>query len=190
MTTKNDTPKQEKPKLISALWQYTLIVAIVFFFLLICPKFVYGSTLVDGASMENTLHTNDRIFHEMISYRFHEPERFDVVQLQSPVEEDTFWVKRIIGLPDETIQIKNGTIYINNKKLKNDTYGNAPIDYAGIAEKTYKIPEGHYFLMGDNRKSDISWDSRYEEIGAIPRENILAKLIFRYYPFNQIGTIN
>lgn len=184
-----ETQEDEKPKPISNLWQYILIVTIVLFFLLICPRYIYGTTLVDGSSMKNTLFSKDLVFHEMLSYRFGEPDRFDIVRITSPVEEDKFWTKRVIGLPEETIQIKDGKVYINDKQLKDDTYGNANIDYSGIAAEPYKIPKGHYFLIGDNRKSDKSWDSRYKEIGPIPKESINAKLIFRLYPFDGFGIV-
>lgn len=184
-----ETKEEEKPKPISTLWQYVLIAAIILFFLLICPRYIYGTTLVDGSSMKNTLFSKDLVFHEMLSYGFSEPKRFDIVRITSPVEENKFWIKRIIGLPEETIQIKEGKVYINHKELKEDTYGNALIDYCGIAINPYKIPKEHYFLIGDNRKSDKSWDSRYKEIGSIPKENINAKLIFRFYPFDRFGIV-
>lgn len=185
----NTTEKKEKPKPISPIWQYIIIAALVVFFLFICPRYIYGTTIVDGSSMENTLNSKDLIFHEMVSYHFHNPQRFDVVRINSPIEEDAYWVKRIIGLPGETIQIKDGKVYINDKELKGDVYGNVPIEYSGIAKKPYRIPKEHYFLIGDNRKSDISWDSRYKEIGAISKENINAKMLFRFYPFDSIGVI-
>ncbi len=178
----------KKSSIMQILKEYGLYIVVFIVIVVICPKFVWGKTVVDGHSMEHTLEDGDWLFNEQLSYRFGSPERFDIVVINSPIEED-HWVKRIIGLPGETIQILEGNIYINGELLEGDIYGSGPIEYSGIASMPYTIPEGAYFFMGDNRKGDVSWDSRYEEVGPVKEEEILAKVIFRTWPLNRLGPV-
>lgn len=175
-------------KLIS--WKECVIYAMIFIFVLyISPKYVWGKTLVDGNSMNKTLENGDWLIDEKVSYEIGSPKRFDVVVFYSPVIEGENWVKRVIGLPGETVQIKDGVIYIDGKELTDDTYGNHPIDYVGVAATPFTVPEGTYFVMGDNRAGGQSWDSRYEEIGTIPKSEIWGKVIFRTRPISKIGIV-
>lgn len=171
-------------------WKEYIIYALIFFLVVvISPKYVWGKTIVEGNSMNGTLENADWLLNEKLSYEFGTPKRFDVVVFHSPVEEGKNWVKRIIGLPGETVQILDGKLYINGKILTKDEYGNELIEYAGIAEKPYKIPEGTYFVMGDNRIGSNSWDSRYEEVGTISKGEIWGKVIFRTRPISRIGFV-
>lgn len=171
-------------------WKEYLIYALIFFLVVVVsPRYVWGKTVVEGSSMNDTLKNGDWLLNEKLSYEFGEPKRFDVIVFHSPVEEDKHWVKRVIGLPGETVQILDGKIYINGEELTADTYGNGKIDYSGIASAPYKVPEGCYFVMGDNRIGDHSWDSRYEEVGPIEKGEIWGKVIFRTRPMSSIGTI-
>ena len=160
-----------------------LIVIVVLTFLMI--RYVGQRTRVDGSSMENTLTNGDNLIVDKISYRFHEPERFDIIVFPFQYQANTYYIKRIIGLPGETVQIKGSTIYIDGKPLK-ENYGKDPIDYAGIAEKPIKLGDDEYFVLGDNR--EISRDSRYEEVGKVKRKNIEGRAVLRIYPFNKFGT--
>lgn len=171
-------------------WKEYLIYILIFVVVaVLMPKYVWGKTVVEGSSMEKTLKNNDWLITDKISYRFRNPKRFEIVVIDSPMEEGKNWVKRVIGLPGETIQIISGKVYINGEELKEDVYGNALVDYSGIAASPYQIPEDCYFLMGDNRQMDHSWDSRYEEISPIPKSEIWGRVIFRTRPLKRIGRV-
>lgn len=165
-----------------------LIFGVIFFVIvIIAPKYVFSKTLVEGDSMESTLHEDDYLIQDKISYQFHQPERFDVVVFYSPVKEKEHWVKRIIGLPGETVQIMEGRVYINGEILEADIYGKESIIDPGIAEEPLVVPEGEYFVMGDNRND--SWDSRAEEVTTISEKDIEGRIVCRIYPFQSIGKI-
>lgn len=171
-------------------WKEYLVYALIFFLIVVVsPRYVWGKTVVEGSSMNDTLKNGDWLLNEKLSYEFGEPKRFDVIVFHSPVEEGKHWVKRVIGLPGETVQILDGTIYINGEELTSDIYGNGEIEYSGMVSAPYKVPEGCYFVMGDNRLGDNSWDSRYEEVGAIHEDQIWGKVIFRTRPMSSIGAI-
>lgn len=159
---------------------YALILALG---LVVIPKYVFARNTVDGASMENTLHSDDWLIRERVSYYWGNPQRFDMVIFTSPATGEE-WVKRVVALPGETIQIKEGAIWIDGKELEGDIYGNVPIDISGVAKEPYTVPDGSYFVMGDNREGEESWDSRYEEVGCIPKNKILGKVVLRIYPFD------
>ena len=134
------------------------------------------------------------LINEKVTYYFEKQKRFDIV-IVTPFTtadkagaEDDYWVKRIIGLPGETIQIKGGQIYIDGELLAEDHYGSGDISYAGIAKEEYVIPSGEYFLMGDNRVGRKSYDSRYEEIGTFSEDQIVGKVVFRTSPL--FGTVD
>jgi len=185
-----DVPKRKRIVLkLYTIACYLLIYGGVFVFAsYIMPTYVCGKVTVDGNSMKNTLHHGDHLIDEKLSYHFESPQRFDIVIVTpyttaaEATSDDSYWVKRIIGLPGETIQIKGGRVYIDDKLLEEDIYGSGDISYAGIAEDGYKIPPGEYFLMGDNRIGQKSYDSRYEEVGTFREEQIVGKVIFRISP--------
>jgi len=191
-----DIPARKKVALkIRSIALYLLFYGSIFVFAsYIMPTYVCGSVTVDGNSMNNTLLDGDHLINEKVTYYFETPKRYDIVIVvpfttaDKAKADDTYWVKRIIGLPGETIQIKGGRVYINGELLDDDVYGSGDISYAGIAEDGYVIPVGEYFLMGDNRIGSKSYDSRYEEIGSFKREQIVGKVVFRIMP--KFGTID
>ena len=146
-------------------------------------EYIIQPTQVEGISMEDSLHNGEHLLMDKLSYRFHDPERFDIVIF--PFEEGVYYIKRIIGLPGETIQIKDGQVYIDGALLEEDVYGNTMIQNAGRAAEEVVLGEDEYFLLGDNR--DNSFDSRYEVVGNIKKEQFIGKAFFRLYPFDQIG---
>ncbi len=151
--------------------------------------FVGQRTEVDGASMEPTLYNGDNLIVDKISYRFRDPQRFDIIVFPFQYEEDTYYIKRIIGLPGETVQIdESGNIYINGEILQ-ENYGKEIITPAhiGIAEEPIVLGADEYFVMGDNRNN--STDSRTELVGNIKRKDIIGRAWVRIWPFSDIGVL-
>lgn len=179
--------KVAKNTIVKVVLKYMFIFVL---FGIVIPRYVCVQVRVEGFSMSDTLQNSDILLQEKISYHFKEPERFDIVILNSPLsnqmEEERYWVKRIIGLPGETIEIKNGVIYINGEQLKDDQYGNSKIEYYGIIKESYTIPEDEYFVMGDNRRGIESHDSRYSDVKSIKRKDIQGHVFARIYPLNTI----
>ena len=164
---------------------------IIFFCVYINPNYVAARTDVDGFSMEGTLNDKDTLFMEKISYHFRNPERFDIVIFMPDIEDkDLLYIKRIIGLPGETIQIIAGEVYIDGKQLQSDVYGSAKIDVSGVATEPFLIPDGEYFVMGDNRVGGKSYDSRYKAIGTINKDQIVGRAAVRIFPFESIRLFN
>lgn len=140
-------------------------------------------TKVDGISMEHTLQDSDYLIIEKISYQFHDPKRFDIIVF--PYEENVYYIKRIIGLPGERIEIKENHIYINGERLEED-YGKEAILHGGIIDHcVMTLGKEEYFVMGDNRNHSV--DSRYVEIGGIKREEIIGRAWVRLYPLDRMG---
>lgn len=196
-SSKSKEKKSLKKRIISALLEISLYVVIAVVCIFVVPKYVVQRTEVSGPSMENTLHNKDNILVEKLSYRFGDPKRFDIIvfyHFDDPEIRDKedascydFYVKRIIGLPGETVQIVDDTIYINGEPLE-EHYGKDPITESGIADEPFTLDEDEYFVLGDNRK--VSQDSRYEAVGNIAREDIVGKAWFRMYPFSKFGFLN
>lgn len=151
--------------------------------------FVGQRTEVEGASMENTLHNGDNLIVDKLSYRFHDPERFDIIVFPFQLQDNTYYIKRIIGLPGETVQIMDdGSIYINGEKLE-ENYGMEVIkpETIGRAAEPIELGDDEYFVMGDNRNN--SSDSRTDMVGNIKRENIIGKAWLRIWPVSDFGVL-
>ncbi|MFG6355408.1 MAG: signal peptidase I [Acetatifactor sp.] len=151
--------------------------------------FVGQRTEVNGASMEPTLSDQDNLIVDKITYRFHDPERFDIIVFPYQHKEKTYFIKRIIGLPGETVQIdEEGRIYINGEVLY-ETYGREVIqpDHIGLAIEPITLGEDEYFVLGDNRNN--STDSRVSQVGNIKRENIIGRAWLRIWPFDDFGIL-
>ncbi|MDO4344774.1 MAG: signal peptidase I [Eubacteriales bacterium] len=148
--------------------------------------FIGQRVRVDGRSMESTLQDGDNLICDKISYRFSDPERFDIVIIY-PEENNKKdkWIKRIIGLPGEEVRIDtDGTIYIDGEKLE-ENYGKEVIEDPGMAIEPIQLGEDEYWVMGDNRNH--SSDSRV--IGPVTKDRILGKAFIRIYPFSKFGFI-
>ena len=151
--------------------------------------FVGQRTEVEGASMENTLHNGDNLIVDKLSYRFHDPARFDIIVFPFQFQDNTYYIKRIIGLPGETVQIMDdGSIYINGEKLE-ENYGMEVIkpETIGRAAEPIELGDDEYFVMGDNRNN--SSDSRTDMVGNIKRENIIGKAWLRIWPVSDFGIL-
>lgn len=149
--------------------------------------FVAQRTDVNGTSMVPTLEDGDQLICDKISYRFHDPERFDIIIFPYKYQKNTYFIKRVIGLPGETVRIDyDGNIYINGEIL-DEKYGLEKMTYPGIAEQEITLGDDEYFVLGDNR--NVSEDSRYPDVGLIKREDIIGRAWLRIYPFSKFGLI-
>jgi signal peptidase I len=178
---------KNKRKPSSIILELLTYVFILYACVYLIPTYVMQRTIVDGPSMENTLHNGQSLIVEKISYKFDALKRFDVIVFYPYGRElEEYYIKRIIGLPGETVQIIGSDIFIDGEILEED-YGKDPITYAGWVEDPVTLSEDQYFVLGDNR--EVSYDSRYEEVGLISKENIGGRAIFRVWPLNKFGTI-
>jgi signal peptidase I len=144
---------------------------------------------VVSVSMQPNYFEGDRLIIEKVSYRFQNPQRGDVVVFRYPENPDILLIKRVIGLPGETITIKENQVFIDNKLLIEPYLAEMNTSFPGNflqAEAPYEIPTGQYVMMGDNRSK--SGDSRIW--GTVAEDHILGQAIFRYWPPNQFGVIN
>lgn len=149
--------------------------------------FVAQRTMVEGTSMAPALFDGDQVLVDKISYRFHKPKRYDLVAFPYRYEQNTYFVKRIIGLPGEKVYIDaQGTIFINDEAL-DEHYGLERINQPGGASTPRILGEGEYFLLGDNRND--SMDSRDSRVGLVRRNEIIGKVVFRIMPFSSIGSV-
>ena len=151
--------------------------------------FVGQRTEVDGSSMEPTLTNGDNLIVDKLSYRFRDPERFDIIVFPYKHKAKTYYIKRIIGLPGETVQIdEQGNIYINGEILS-ESYGREIIrpENVGLAAEPIVLGEDEYFVMGDNRNN--STDSRFAQVGNIKREDIIGRAWVRIWPFSSFGIL-
>ena len=148
--------------------------------------FVGQRTKVSGHSMETTLSDGDNLIVDKISYRFRDPERFEIIVFPFQYEEHTYYIKRIIGLPGETVQVIDGYVYINGEML-DENYGLEVMDDPGIAAEPITLGEDEYFVLGDNRNH--SSDSRDPSVGVLHRDDIMGRAWIRIWPFDKFGVI-
>lgn len=167
--------KKGKKSMIRELLETVISAGIIAFIII---TFIGQVTVVKGASMEPTLHNNERLVANKISYRFETPERGEIIIFRPPLEIKRNYIKRIIGVPGDKIEIANGEIYLNDKKLeeayvKNRSYENMPPTI---------VPDNSFFVLGDNRPN--SSDSRYW--GFVPRKNVVGRAWVVFWPLNKI----
>lgn len=188
--------KGKKPKEKRPLWReildYVIIIIAAYLIALFVTSFIIINCRIPSGSMENTIMTGDRVIGLRLTYTFGKPQRGDIAVFYAPEkalllngkEEGTLYIKRVVGLPGDTIEVKNHRIYINGSE--------EPLDEPYLEESfhtnrlanfgPYTIPEGQYFMMGDHR--DNSSDSR--AWGTVPEDSIVAKALFTYWPLNHI----
>ena len=180
-----DSKKEKsKPNIKKNLIAFGICVVIAIVITLIITNFVASHTKVEGNSMESTLENGDDIIVEKFSYLTNNPERYDIIVFRE--SESVNYIKRVIALPGETIQITEGKIYINERAIF-DAYGNAKMEDGGIAEKPLKLGQDEYFVLGDNRNA--SKDSRDKAVGVIKRDQIIGKAWLRVLPFDNFGKL-
>lgn len=165
-------------------WLVYIVIIVGLTFLII--TYVGQRTRVDGSSMEPSLTNGDNLIVDKVSYRFQDPERYDIIVFPWSEEDKIYYIKRIIGLPGETVQVKAGEVYINGNLL-GEHYGAETMESAGIAEEPIVLGEDEYFLLGDNRNH--SSDSRDPGVGIISRDRIMGKAWLRIWPLNSFGVV-
>lgn len=162
-------------------WIKLILAAFAIAFIL--KTYIFQIALVNQISMEPTLHEGQILVIAKVNYLYGDPARGDIVVLKDELE-NKYLIKRAIGLPGEVIDIKNDKVYIDEKELNPD-YTAAPTQDNGFVKS--KVPEGKYFVMGDNRLH--SRDSRSDTVGFVNRSNIVGKAVFRIWPLNKFGIV-
>lgn len=169
----------------NSLLEWVVVIAVAFVLSMVIKSFILSSTLVVGSSMNDTLKTRDRLFVNRISFMVDDVDYGDIVEFKSPVE-DKDYIKRVIGLPGDTVEIKDDKVLLNGKELK-ESYTNSDRTLAITDQTKWEVEEGEVFVLGDNRLPNGSKDSR--DFGTIDKDSIVGIAFFRFYPFNQIGTL-
>ena len=169
-------------EILSFLLYVVVVVGITFLII----HYVGQRTYVSGSSMENTLSDGDNLIVDKITYRFSDPKRYDIIVFPYQYEENTYFIKRIIGLPGEVVQIVDGIIYIDGEALQ-ESYGREVMKNSGLAADPVTLGEDEYFVLGDNRND--STDSRDPSVGKIPRDRIIGRAWVRIWPLSKIGIL-
>ena len=177
-------PEEKKKKsVLREILDFFLPIVIALAVAMFLKTFVFANAVVPTGSMLNTIQENDRIIASRITYTFNDPERFDIIIFKYPDDESQYYVKRIIGMPGETVQIVNGVVYVTDE---NDVTTQVRDDFVTVARPMgnfgpYVVPEDSYFVLGDNRNK--SEDSRYwRTTNYVSKDKIVGKVMFRYYP--------
>lgn len=192
-TETNTETKQEKGSVAHEVLEYVRLIAIVVGATLLIETFVIVNAVIPSASMEPTIMTGDHIFGNRLAYKFGDPERYDIIIFRYPDDESQLFIKRVIGLPGDTIEFRDGGVYVNNSEI--------PLidDFCSVQEQTwlnenrtsltnpFTVPEDSYFVLGDNRTN--SRDSRFWTNPFVKRDKILGEAFFRYWPLNKISLI-
>ena len=183
---KQPAEKKEKPKksLKREIFEWIMVFVVAAALAFVVRTFIFEPVRVDGSSMLNTLENNEFMIATKFDYLLGDPERFDIIVFPFRYKDNTYYIKRIIGLPGETVQIVDGEIYINGELLE-ESYGREVMQDAGLAAEPITLGDDEYFVLGDNRND--SMDSRMAEVGPIVGERIIGRAWLRIYPFDQIG---
>ncbi|WP_434309553.1 signal peptidase I [Hominifimenecus sp. rT4P-3] len=151
---------------------YFILLAVV----LLIRVFILINATIPTESMENTIMADTRVMGLKCAYWFSEPERGDIIVFRAPDEPDSLYVKRVIGLPGDTVEVLEGVTYVNGEPLVEDYL---PEPMSG-SYGPYHVPEGHYFVMGDNRNHSL--DARFWNNTYVSEEAISGKVYFSYWP--------
>lgn len=162
----------------SEIFSWIKLVITAFIIAIVINNFVIVKAEVPTGSMENTVMTHDQIIGYRLAYLFSEPKRGDIVMFPFPDDESINYLKRIVGLPGEVIEIIDGKVYINgnSEPLEEDYLKEKPNGSYG----PYTVPKDSYFMMGDNRNSSL--DSRFWEHPFVKKDKIIGRAVFRYSP--------
>ena len=174
--------KEKRKEAISLIFYVIFVIAATF----LIVHYVGQRTEVSGWSMYPTLEDKDNLIVDKISYRFTDPKRYDIIVFPYAYEEKTYYIKRIIGLPGESVQVIDGYVYINGKQL-DEHYGREVMNFAGLAQEELTLGADEYFVLGDNRND--SSDSRDPSVGILKRQDIIGRAFIRIWPFSRFGRL-
>lgn len=176
--------KKDTPLFVFFEWVRIILIAAVVALLLNC--FVIFNAIVPSASMETTIMTGTRMIGNRLAYSFgNTPERGDIVIFKYPDDETQVFVKRVIGIPGDTVEIISGVTYVNGEAIDEYYLTETPFE---LDFGPYEVPEGCYFMLGDNRNN--SKDSRYWTNTYVEEDAILAKAVVKYWPLSEIGFVD
>jgi signal peptidase I len=168
---------QSRPKtVLMEMFSYIKIFSAAILIAFVLTRCVIVNAETPTSSMENTIMTGDRYFGLRISYLFEEPQRRDIIVFKFPDDESHVFVKRIIGIPGDIVEIKNDTVYVNGEQLE-EPYLKEPMSLG--QNMIFEVPADSYFVMGDNR--NISNDARYWNNTYVKKEQIIGKAMVKYY---------
>ncbi len=179
----NEIKKIRKSILGIILYVFSILIitfAILFF---VCEK-----TMITGDSMYPSLEDGEEIMIDKVTYHFREPKRFEIIVFKFRYLADTYYVKRIIGLPGEKVQIKDGHIYINDVLLSDNHGYEDYIVEPGLAEEPIVLGDDEYFVLGDNR--NVSKDSRDKTVYRVKKEDFVGRAFFKVFPISKFGFVN
>ena len=177
----NETPKKTSVK--REIMEWIIVIEVAVILAVVLNMFLIVNAVIPSASMETTIMTGDRIFGNRLAYVKNDPVRGDIVIFKFPDDEKQLFIKRLIGMPGDALEMKDGIIYINGEALDEPYLATIPYgDYGPVT-----VPEGAYFVMGDNRNN--SADSRYWKQPFVYRDKILGKAVFCYFPISDFGKI-
>ena len=177
----NEQPTKKKKDWRYELWDNVKTIGITVVITLLFMNFVAQLAVVKGESMANTFHDSNIVLLEKLTQRFSSLERFDVVVFNTNNPDKPHYIKRIIGLPGDSVRIDaNGVIYINGEALE-EHYGREIIQDPGLAINEITLGDDEYFLVGDNRNNSI--DSRFEQVGIVKEDEILGRVAYGLSPF-------
>ena len=178
-------PKVEEFDLKQEIIEWIIVIVLAVVFSVVINTFILINARVPSASMENTVMTEDRLFGNRLAYKKADPGRGDIVIFKYPDDESQLFIKRVIGLPGETVTIIDGEVFIDDSSepLKEPYLAQEMIGTFG----PYEVPENSYFMLGDNR--NYSRDSRFWENTYVEKDKILGKALLRYWPMSTFGKI-
>ncbi len=183
---RNEPPKPDQPgkSWVAELWDWVKTIVVAFVIMMLLNLFVFNLSMVKGQSMQPTLVERDRLFVNKIVYHLGTPSRSDVIVLRDPsegVEKKDFLVKRIVGLPGDTIEVRDHHLYVNGEQQA-ETYTDIEVQDPDFGPIT--LEPDHFFVMGDNRHEGKSKDSRV--FGSITSDEIVGKAEFIFWPFSEL----
>lgn len=177
--------QNEEQNLIRRICSWVIDITVVLAFAWFC-LYAFGTQIsINGQSMTPLLNSGDVVLMNRLSYDLGKPNRMDVVVFER--EDHKTNVKRVVGIPGDTVQIRDGILYVNGKPFEGGEHLEQ-VSLAGLAEKPIELGEGEYFLLGDNR--DSSEDSRFANVGNVKEEQILGKVWLRLFPLEDVRLIH
>lgn len=173
---------------VAAFFDFLQGIVVILAILVMVYLFIMSPQEINGASMEPNFHNGEFILTNKVLYKFRDPQRGDVIIFKSPKNKEVDYIKRIIGLPGDTVKLQNNSFYVNGQKV-DEPYLSPDMTIFGGSflheGEEITVPPGQYFVAGDNRPH--SSDSR--EFGNIAKEDFIGTAIFRYFPFSQMGVL-